>query len=214
MKVKLPFILVFAFLSLNSIAQQKTIESVWLDSIQIDGNLRDWKDTLSYYFEDQGLKYSISNDANNLYIAIQVSDIIQQQKAVYSGFSITVNPDAKEKAGPTVVFPIPDMAALRSTPTDDERSSNVLQRGIDMVRAIYIYDFKNIVDGKISLNNTYGIKTAAKIDSANILNYEAAISIKQLNINKDSPFALNLRINETTTSRFTEPTNMRGMYGY
>lgn len=213
MKAQLSFLMLIG-LSFVSFAQEKTINSIWVDSIQVDGDLSDWRDTLTYYFEDQGLKYSIANDANNIYIAIQVPDIAQQQKAIYSGFSITVNPESKEKSGPTVVYPIPDMAALRSTRTDEESSAKPLQRILDMVRAIYIYSFENIVDGKISLNNTYGIRAAAKIDSTNVLNYEAAINIKQLNIDKASPFTLNLRINETITSSFTEPNSMRGMYGY
>jgi len=216
MKIKFLFILFLGCLTFPALAQQETPKSVWIDSIYIDGDFKDWKDTLHYSFEGQGMNYAIANDNDYLYISIQVPNQAQQLKAIYSGFSITVNLDAKEKPGPTVVFPIPDISALRAmnSKEDYEKTKDRRQTGLNMIRAIYVNGFKTIVDGKISMENNYGIKTAIKIDSTDALNYEAAIRLNQLNINKDEPFALNLRINEVTTSRFTDMGNMRGSYGY
>jgi len=214
MKVALLFL--FALTSFNVIAQEKSIKSKWIDPIHIDGDIKDWEDTLAYYYQEQDMKYSVANDADYLYVSIQIPKKSQQLKAIYNGFSITINTDQKEKDGPTVVFPIPDIAALRSmnSKEDYEKQEDRRQAGLNMIRAIVVHGFKNIVDGKISLENSYGIKTAIKIDSADVLTYEAAISLKQLNINKGVPFALNLRINEIIMSRFTDSGNMMGSYGY
>lgn len=217
MKIKIRLFILFflASTSIHLFAQEKNLESKWIDSLQIDADFKDWKDTLQYYFKDQDIKYSVANDANYLYISIQIPNQAQQLKAIYSGFSITVNPDGKEKEGPTVVFPLPDVAALRAmnAKEDYEKTKDLRKAGLNMIRAIFVHGFKNIVEGKISLENSYGIKTAIKIDSANLLNYELAVSLNQLQVKQDTPFALNIRINEIKTSQYTDPGRFRG-YGY
>src|SRR5690606_25275384 len=162
--------------------QEKNLDRTWIDSLEIDADLKDWKDTLNYYFEGQEMKYSIANVANDLYISIHIPNQAQQLKAIYSGFSVTANPEGKEREGSTVVFPLPDLAALRAmnAKEDYEKTKNRREAGLNMIRAIFVHGFKDIVDGKISLENSYGIKTAIKLDSTSMLNYELAISLKQL----------------------------------
>lgn len=215
MNIKFIYIFLLGFISFNSFAQEVP-KIVWADSIHIDGNLTDWKNNTYYTFKTQDFDYSIANDDNYLYIAIRVSNNVQQLKAIYNGISITTNSDAKEKSGPTVVFPLPDVAALRAmnSKEDYEKVGNNREAGLNLTRSISINGFPSIIDGKISLDNNYGIKVSAKIDSTdNTLNYEAAISIKQLNINKNAPFALNLRINDISSSRFiNRSTDLYGQY--
>src|SRR5690606_24606271 len=215
MKLKL-LSLFLVFGSLSVFAQEENIKSKWISPIEIDGELTDWKDTLAYYYDEQDMKYSVANDSEFLYISIQIPNKIQQLKAINSGFSISVNTDLKEKDGPTVIFPIPDIAAVRAMNSKEayEKETNRRQAGLNMVRAIFVHGFEGIVNGRISLQNKYGIKTAIKIDSADRLNYEAAISLEQLKIDKTKPFALNLRINEIVLSRYTDPGSMMGSYGY
>src|SRR5690606_19911667 len=112
------------------------------------------------------------------------------------------------------IFPLPDVAALRAMNSKEEyeKAENSRETGLNLTRAISIIGFPSIIDGRISLENNYGIKTFAKKDSTDdTLIYEADISIKQLNINKDTPFALNLRINDISHTRFV--TRNRDMYG-
>src|SRR5690606_4980748 len=127
----------------NAFAQEKDVESKWIDSIRIDADFKDWKDTLHYYFKDQDIKYSIANDAKYLYISVQIPNHTQQLKTIYSGFSITVNPDGKEKEGPTVVFPLPDNAALRAMNAKEEyeKIKDRRKAGLNMVRSIVVYGF-------------------------------------------------------------------------
>src|SRR5690606_34021879 len=73
----------------------------WKEKLQIDADFSDWQeDSLQYFYEDQGLKYSIANDNEYLYVYIQVPHQMQQLKAIYNGFNITINTEAKEKPGP------------------------------------------------------------------------------------------------------------------
>lgn len=196
---------------------QEAVPLPWKKDITIDADFADWKeDSLSYFYEDQGLKYSISNDDNYLYVFVRVPHHGQQLKAIYNGFNITVNRNAKEKPGPSVIFPLPDRAALRAVneESDPEKVINQRQFGLETVRAIYVRDFENIVDGMIAIKNTYGIHTSTRIDSADVLNYEMAIRLDQLNLKPDDAFAINLRINEIITTRYTDPGYRRYRYGY
>lgn len=189
----------------------------WKEKLQIDADFSDWQeDSLQYFYEDQGLKYSIANDNEYLYVYIQVPHQMQQLKAIYNGFNITINTEAKEKPGPSVIFPLPDKAALRAVNEESstEKAVNRREFGLKTVRAIFVRNFDGIVDGMISINNNYGIRPAAKIDSADILNYELAIRLDEIGIDKSKPFAVNLRINEIITTRYTDPGFRRYRYGY
>ncbi len=215
MNIRFIYILFLGFISLNTFAQEAP-KTVWADSIHVDGDLTDWGNQTYYTFKDQDFSYAIANNADYLYIAIRVLNKAQQLKAIYNGISVTTNLEAKEKDGPTVIFPMPDVAALRAMNSREEyeRPENNREAGLNLTRAISVHGFPTIVDGKISLENNYGIKASAKIDSTDdTLIYEAAISLKQLNINKDKPFALNLRINDRSSVRFTNrSTDLYGQY--
>src|SRR5690606_38341006 len=102
-------------------AQDKVTKSLWLERApEIDADLKEWGDSLQYYFEGQGMRYSLANDDEYLYVSIQVRNLPDQLKAIYSGFSISVNNEGKQRPGPTVIFPIPDPAARRSMDAKEE----------------------------------------------------------------------------------------------
>jgi len=190
---------------------------IWKEDLKIDASFSDWQeDSLNYFYEEQGLKYAISNDNTYLYVFIQVPHQGQQLKAIYNGFNVTVNPDAKEKPGQSVIFPLPDKAALRAVNEENsmEKAVNRHEFGLQTVRAIFVRGFEGIVDGMISIKNNYGIIPAITIDSTDVLNYELAIRLDKLGIDKKAPFAINVRINEVITSRYTDPGFRRYRYGY
>lgn len=210
-------IFISGLLSGSVLYGQEEMPLSWKKDLLIDADFSDWQeDSLSYSYEEQGLSYSIANDDKYLYVFIQVPHPGQQLKAIYNGFNITLNPDAKEKPGPSVIFPLPDRAALRAVneESDPDKVVDRRQFGLETVRAIYVRDFNNIVDGMISTKNNYGIQTSVRIDSADVLNYEMAIRLDQLELKSHAPFAINLRINEIITTRYTDPGYRRYRYGY
>lgn len=189
----------------------------WKKDIKIDADFVDWKeDSLRYFYDEQGLKYAISNDDSYLYIFIKVAHQGQQLKAIYNGFNITISESPKEESGSSVIFPLPDKAALQAVneETNFEKAANRRQFGLETIRAIYVRGFDGIVDGMISIRNTYGVKPAIRIDSSDVLNYELAIPLNKLKIDTNTSFAINLRINEIITTRYTDPGFRRYRYGY
>lgn len=193
---------------------EPTPEIKWNTSIAVDGHLEDWGDSLSYYFKDQDIQYEIAQDNDFLYIACRVRDKAQQIQASLQGFSITVNPRGKKQDGPRLIFPIPDKAALRGVSYEDEPETNIRKKAINSIRALYVTHFKEILDGPISLQNTFGVHASVRLDSTDALCYEAAIALSQLNIDADNPFALNIKINRVTQQTYYEQSPRYSRYGY
>lgn len=180
----------------------KSIAPTQLDyraALQIDGDLSDWGDSLRFIYDKQLLQYEIANDDHNLYVAMRVVDGAQQMQALHQGFNFTINKDGKKKEGAFITFPIPDRESLRSLAArDDEDKPDDMRIGIlSTVRAIYVSGLDDVVDGLISLENNYGIKTAVKIDSSDAVCYEAAIPFERLGIDaaKEDKLAFNIKIN-------------------
>ena len=217
--IRISFIFCF-FFALSAHAQKnQTIESIWKNNVEINGNLNEWGDSLSYYFSDQDLHYSFTNDDTHLYIAIRVKNKDKQTQAVFNGFKISFNINGKKKEGPSLTFPLPDRAALRALVSQEfDKPKDPREGAISTIRAYHVQDFPNILDGLISLDNNYGIKASVLIDSADHLCYESAIRLDQLNLpvhQKD--FAINVKINGVIRSQYTNSNtiNRRGYpYGY
>lgn len=167
--------------------------------IQINGDLSDWGDSLHYFYNKQGLQYEVAQDDTHIYIAMRVKDDSWQMQALYQGFSFLINCEGKKKEGPTLVFPVPDRESLRALASKDkdEQVSDVRMGILGAVRGIYVKEMVDVVDGLISLENNYGIKTAVRIDSADALCYEAAIPFERISssLSMKQVLAFNIKIN-------------------
>lgn len=213
--IRISFMFCF-FFALSAYAQKsQTIESNWNNNVEINGDLSEWGDSLSYYFSDQDLQYSFANDDTYLYIAIRVKNKDKQIQAVFNGFKISFNLNGKKKEGPSLTFPLPDRAALRALVSQEfNRPKDPREGAINTIRAYYVQNFPTILDGPISLDNNYGIKASVLIDSADHLCYESAIRLDQLNLpSQQSVFAINVKINGVIRSQYTN-SNTMGRRGY
>jgi len=192
--------------------------SQWVDAVQIDGVLNEWGDSLTYYFEDQDLYYSVANNEDFLFVTIRVKDRQKQIQACLNGFDIMVNKTGKRKEGPALTFPLPNRAALRSIDNRYEEVKDIRIKTLNAVRAFHVKGFPAILDGPISLENNYGIQAAAKIDSSDNLCFEGALRLDQLGLTNGKPFALNIKINGIVKLNYTSAGSMnqrrRYPYGY
>ena len=214
-KLSICIFALFLFISTKSSAQSAQAPEIkWQTDILVDGSLEEWGDSLSYYFEDQDIQYDIMQDDKYLYIACRVRDKAQQVQASLQGFSVMINPKGKKKEGPLLVFPIPDKAALRGVSYEDDTETEIRKKALNSIRALYIFNFSDIVDGPISLQNDFGIQASARLDSTDALCYEAAFALDQLKLNPDKAFALNLKINKVTRYTYYEQLPRYSRYGY
>lgn len=183
-------ILVIALVSLFNLpaafSQKKAelISTRWaLKPVVADGSLSDWPDSLTLFNEATNLNYGLANDDTNVYLAIRSASKQDLNKILAGGISFSANIEGKKKDPPTVIFPVLDRTPgknknNREQPGVEERQKQVLSK----IKDIRVTGFKEIIDGAISLQNTYGIRAAASFDKNNNLVQEIIIPLSLLNL--------------------------------
>jgi hypothetical protein len=174
-------------MNLPAAFSQKKAEMIntrWANSpVVADGSLTDWPDSLTLYNEATNLYYSLANDDKNVYLALRSASKQDLTKILAGGISFSANIEGKKKDHPTVIFPVLDRTPgknrnSKEQPEVDEMQKQILSR----IKDIKVAGFKEIIDGGISLQNTYGIRAAASFDEKNNLIQEIIIPLSLLNL--------------------------------
>ncbi len=176
-----------ALFNVSGAFSQKKAEMIntkWANSPVIaDGLLNDWADSLSLYNEATNLYYSLANDDKNVYLAIRSASKQDLTKILAGGISFSANIEGKKKDPATVIFPIIDRTPGKSRNTKEQPEPEEMQKQIlSRIKDIKVAGFKEIIDGGISLQNTYGIRAAASFDKNNNLIQEIVIPLSLLNL--------------------------------
>src|ERR1700712_1677740 len=74
--------------------------------IAIDGDIKEWGDSLSYYNKEKQLNYGIANDAENLYVAIRIKDRSEQIRVLRAGLTLSIDTRGKKKETFSITFPV------------------------------------------------------------------------------------------------------------
>ena len=208
----------------SSFAQKNEVQTnkYLADGIKVDGDLKEWGDSLETYDPETMLHYNVGNDQTNLYLAIQSSDPVTIRKILTYGFSFAVNKEAKKKASPTITFPVIDHIAVRSAmpatkPSGSKNETIKLnQLIISKTKGIRVDRIKEMLDGTISLNNEYGLKAKAIITDSNTLKLELAVPLRLMDIplNYNETFACHFKVNGAERTVLEQgPMRRRGGYG-
>ena len=190
----------------------------WATGIVIDGHLDDWGDSLIYEHATQEFHYHIKNDAENVYVAMQVHDKDRQMQIFAQGLAFMVNTKGKRREGPTVYFPVADRLAFRSimSADNDDRPEDMRKGALAAIRAIHVMRFDDVLDGQISLENTYGIHAQAALDTTDALCVEIVVPLRRLGVSIDDgdELAFNVKINGVMIpGSGMSPSAMRRGYG-
>jgi len=175
-------------------------------NINVDGDLKEWGDSLRYYNDEKKLNYALANDKDYLYAAIRVSDRLDKMKALNAGITLTIDPKGKKKDSFALTFPLaaPGEKPEFPKPKDDNGEitqadrDELMRERITKLRYIKVVGFKDIEDDMITTSNTYGIKTAINYDANGDLVYEAAIPLSFFHAGSEtfkSEWAFNFKIN-------------------
>jgi hypothetical protein len=179
--------------------------------VKVDGKLKEWPATLQAYNKTTQLYYTLANDGQNLYLAVQSTDQAGSRKIIAGGISLTINTDGKkkDKGAFLITFPVVNQSAMRGQ-FRRRGGAGGQQSGLDSAaivamrkqitasaKEITVSGFEAIPDSVISIYNEYGIKAAIDYDAKGNLIYELALPLKLLNINSDAPkeFAYNIKVN-------------------
>lgn len=190
----------------HSSAQNKNNLQAPPANVNIDGNIKEWGDSLKYYNDEKKLNYALANDKEYLYAAIRITERFDQMKVLHAGITLTIDPKGKKKDAFMLTFPLsaPDEKIDMPKPRADDSEvtqadrDELMHERITKLRYIKVVGFKDIDGDMITTSNTYGIKTAINYDADGSLIYEAAIPLSFFHAGSDafkSEWAFNFKIN-------------------
>ncbi len=193
-------VITLAFFSRHAIAQKdnKAYMQKAPTAARIDGELKEWGDSLAYYDSKTKMNYTIANDDTDMYVIARVTDPQMKRKIMAGGITISVNPEGKKHKTYSMTYPVPDASAmLMARANNEENAEEMYKPSLLQTTSIKVAGFKDVESEVITTANTYGFKAAVKFDDKHTLVYETAIPLKMLDIKpgKNAEFAINIQVN-------------------
>ena len=155
------------------------------NTIKIDGDLKDWGDSLRYFNEEKKLNYALANDKTTLYAAIRITDKMDQMRTLNAGITLSIDTKGKKKETYSLTFPLaepgtkPDFGKKPDDNTEitQQDRDDLMRERVTKLRDIKVVGFSDIEGDMITTSNTYGIKAAIDYDAEGNLVYELAIPL-------------------------------------
>jgi hypothetical protein len=174
-------------------------------AITVDGDLKDWGDSLRYYNDEKKIYYTLANDKTTLYAAIRIDDRMDQMRTLNAGITLGIDTKGKKKESFSLTFPLADPGSApefgkrqneNGEITKEDRDELMRER-VTKLRNIKVEGFKDIEGDMITTSNTYGIKAAIDYDAAGNLIYEMAVPLQFFHVNDvtKNEWAFNFKIN-------------------
>lgn len=197
--------------------------------ILVDGNATDWELPLRFGSEKEALRYSISNDNENLYVCVASDFTPTQMRMLRAGISIYL--DIKGKEGKSVGVTFPFMGKKRNAtqiPMDRSQQSNLRKGNLndENIKKLAImeanmfksFGFLNNSNGVYELVEINPIKIAVNYDLDDILIIEAKIPIKlfydkELNAQNSPNISVGVELNNILGGGANRGGQMGGMGG-
>jgi len=186
-----PLLCIYTLILTTSLAsaQTKSVQNILQAppaNITIDGDLKEWGDSLRYLNADKHINYSLANDKDNLYMAIRVNDYGEQVMILNAGLTLSIDTRGGKKERFSITFPIGELGGLTgfgipkkgNADSVKEDRDELIAAQLTKLRGIKVTGFTDIEGTQITTSNTYGIKTALDYDKDGYLVMEAAIPLK------------------------------------
>lgn len=184
-------------------AKSEYPEAIWETSqIIIDGSDDEWAKPLSFFNRDCGLWFSISNDTQNLYMALSVSDAMRIRKMMTAGWTLSLSSSEKgRKFNVKITFPKVELVA--PTPprgANEQQTKSLIALMInDYSSKLSELKTKGFVSDQdvLKLDGESAIKVKAGANSNQNFVNELVIPLKELV--SESPMELNERVTMSIT---------------
>jgi len=176
-------------------------------NIVIDGDIKEWGDSLAFYSPEERINYMMSNSKDTLYLAVKVYDRTEMSRILNAGLTFSIDPKGKKKETYSITFPLnvgsnTQLIFNHSANADEDvitqaDRDELMRERITSLRGIKVVGFKDVEDEMITTSNTYGFQTAVDFDAAGNLILEAAIPLKYLHADDalKNLWAFNIKIN-------------------
>lgn len=176
-------------------------------NIKIDGKASEWGGQFQAYNHATSIYYTLCNDDNNLYLAVQASDPDVLTKITNCGVLLVIDPSGKktDKNAVSITFPVFDLKygnkpyihfsnasgltyvqrlAMEANPDSMLRVANKkLHNNEKYIRTSGMSD----IDTLLSIYNENGIVAREAFGKGMIYTYELALSLKHLNLSANNP---------------------------
>ena len=223
LKLGIFYSLIIAYSSSFAQKSEDTQElGLWVSGVKVDGKIAEWSIPLKAYNRSTDLFYTMANDNKFLYLVIQSKDLVNNNKIILGGITVTIKTDGKkkEKDGFKFTYPIINRtknqniqkSSGQKTPGDGagftktQRRTQLQSDSIQIARSktqlatakeLKIFGIKSITDSLISIYNEYGIKAYSTINEVGVFTYELAVPLDLLQLSIDNPkeFSYNIKLN-------------------
>jgi len=172
--------------------------------IVIDGDVKEWGDSLQYYNKENKINYAIANDKENLYMAVRIKDRIQQIRALNAGVTFSVDTKGKKRNSFRLTFPSPmagnpdfNFRIVNEGPVNQKDRDQLTRDRVFLLRGIKVEGFKDMDNGLLSGADDHGITVGINYDEHGYLVCEVVIPLKNFHaedINKNE-WAFNIQVN-------------------
>jgi hypothetical protein len=170
-----------------------------------DGSPQEWKLPLRFYDAKSHLSYSVTNDLENLYICVRITEEAGQMKVMRAGMQVWIDTTGKNDQSIGILFPQRVQTAPADAPRQEGKERGTRDPGAPKGAGIatrnrFLQDYKEMqltgfhapIRGAVPLINDFGINLginwdSSKYDNSNIMFYEAVIPFRTFFKNKLSP---------------------------
>lgn len=154
------------------------------EGIVLDGQLDEWEGRM-YNAESEVWSFGISIDGDKLYAAVRIKDDMLQHEALRNGIFVNLSYNEKKKDGAKLLYPYVDGERLRALSQDENLDlTEIKAELLKSVRGYQISGFSKVVDGLLSLDNSYEVRAKAQLYNG-VLLYEAEIPLDLISFKSD-----------------------------
>lgn len=164
-------------------------------AVTIDGDAKEWGDSLDYTNSATKLNYTLANDKDNLYLVIKTKAKNMQTDILGGGVTLSIDAKGRKRSTYAVTFPIGEDDPKGYINMDAQQTILMVQ--YIKLKKIKVDGFSDINDPQIANDNPNGIKVAMTYDANGYLIYEEAVPLKLFHAANlaDKEWAFNIKLN-------------------
>nr|ALG05212.1 hypothetical protein [uncultured bacterium 4C6] len=173
--------------------------------IKIDGKPKEWGNKFQAYNKTTGVYYTISNDTENLYLAIYSNEKDFTDKILRNGINISFNAKKKSAEGSVIIkYPLSQaqnmeesnkyVETIYKSRTEDPLLLKMNKAIVTRNKHIKIFGAKALTDTLFSIYDAKGVMVGIDCPAANVFYYEIAIPLKYLQFTSEALPRINYNI--------------------
>jgi hypothetical protein len=174
--------------------------------IKTDGKATEWNNTFQAYNRATEISYTLANDADNLYLVCQATEVEVIQKMLNGGITLTVSATDKNSTltPAKATYPIIPWTSVQinhlmkaPAPLEDDVVTAINKRINGQLKLIKVSGIKEFAEGTVPVYNDAGIVMAQNVTKDKVYTLELAFPLKYIRqlINNKGTFNYGITVN-------------------